>query len=104
MKIDHYFYNWSLEEIKKEGYEPAGKIGLIVSGAPIDNMLFFEKDLEKAIKDANPNLKGISSASVFYKSNKLGLANRLERVTKVAEGYVNKDQHFYIVQPLKKVE
>ena len=66
--------------------------------------IIFKKEIEKTIKNANPNLLDITVASVYYKSNKDGLANQLERITFSTEGKVAEDQHFYIVQPLKKID
>ena len=103
MKIERYFYNYDFEKLKEEGYEPTGRAGLMISGAPIDNMFFFVRELEQAIEDVNPNLNGVTVASVFYKSDKNGLENCLEKVTLTTGGKAEESQHFYIIQALKKI-
>lgn len=100
----HYYFNYSIEKLKKENLVSIGRPGLLISGANIDDLAsIFPKEVEKAIKDANPSLNKIKYASIFYKSGKKVLHNELERISFTTEGKAQEDQHFYIVQALEKI-
>lgn len=98
-----YFFNWNLGQIKREGYQAIGNPALIVSGARIDHLAFFEKEIREAVEYANPDLEELyKDFAVSYKNDKESEGD-LEKITKTAGGVVFDEQHFYIIQPLKKI-
>ncbi len=98
MAVVYWYYNYDQEEITLRNLIPIGKPGLLISGAPIDDLPYFKDDLKRAIKEVNPNLENIASFSVHHKSNKVG------KITLSTEGKAQEDQYFYIVQALKKID
>jgi hypothetical protein len=98
-----YFFNWNLNQIKREGYQAIGNPALIVSGARIDHLAFFEREIKEAVEDANPDLGELyNDFVVSYKNDKENKSD-LEKITKTAGGVVFDEQHFYIIQPLIKI-
>jgi hypothetical protein len=101
-----YLLNRDLDKIKEEGYETVGNPGLIVSGTSIDHLPSFRGEIINAVREENPDLIEIEysidyAIAVFYKNHKDKKSN-LEKITKTCGGKILEDQHFYIVQPLKK--
>jgi hypothetical protein len=100
-----YIFNPPFDE-EASNCEMVGKPGFLISGARIDHYELFGKEIEKAIKDANPNLKreDYEFLAIFYRNEKDN-KNRenLEGITKTAGGVILDEQHFYIVQPVKKI-
>jgi len=98
-----YFFNQNLDQIRREGYETIGNPALIVSGARIDHYYSFEGEIKEAAEYANPDLEELyKDFAVSYKNDKKSESD-LEKITKVAGGVVFDEQHFYIIQPLKRI-
>jgi len=99
--VGGYYINHGVEELKEYGLALTGKPGLIISGTSIDDVFSFREEIKKAIQNANPTLEEVHTISI--KTNKAGLGEKFERITFVAGGKAQEDQHFYIVQALKKI-
>ena len=89
MKLDNIFYKQDFEDLKRAGFEPFGRSGLIFSQTELKDIKYLERQIKLALKAANNN-------GLDYKNCVVNILRDEERRTKRTR------QYFYLVTALRE--